>query len=48
MGRRSRIKRLTRKQIERLMKKGKEAWISVNEILRHGKWRDPEDEEEDQ
>lgn len=44
---RDRIKRITHKQIERLMAKGGKTWMYVNNVLRHGKWKDPKDKEED-
>lgn len=39
---RDRIKRLTRKQIEDLLERGRRTWMRVNEVLKHGKWRDAE------
>lgn len=41
---RDKLKRLTRKQIERLMAKAKKTWLSMNESLKDGKW-DKEDKE---
>ena len=46
MRKRDRIKRKTRKQIERLMAKAKRTWVSMNETLKDGKW-DKRDEEEE-
>lgn len=45
---RDRLKRMTRKKIESLLARGKKTWMSVNNILRNGKWRGIKDEEEDQ
>jgi hypothetical protein len=36
---RDKLKRMTRKQIERLMAKAKKTWMSMNETLKDGKWR---------
>lgn len=46
MRKRDRIKRMTRKQIERLIAKAKKTWISVSDTLEDGKW-DKKKEEED-
>lgn len=35
---RDKIKKLTREQIEKIMAKAKKTWLSMNDILRYGKW----------
>lgn len=40
-----RLKHLTRQQIERLMAKAKKTWLSVNDVLKHGKWNKGDEEE---
>ena len=42
---RDRLKRLTRRQIEKLMAKAKKTWMSMNETLKDGKWRDEKDKD---
>lgn len=38
VGKKNRFRRRTREQIERLMAIAKRTWISVNEVLKNGKW----------
>ena len=44
VGRRNRFRHMTRRQIERLMAVAKRTWISVNEVLKNGKWNKGEKE----
>lgn len=45
---RDKLKRLTRKQVERLMAKAKKTWISImNDVLKDGKWRNEKDRDEE-
>ena len=46
MKKREKIKRLTRKQVKRLMAKAKKTWMSMNETLKNGKWDKKDDEDE--
>ena len=46
MRKRDRLKRLTRKQIEKLMAKAKKTWMSMNEVLKDGKWKDKDETDE--
>lgn len=36
---RDKLKRLTYKQIERLMEIGRKTWMSLNSTLKNGKWK---------
>ena len=46
VGKRTRLTRLTRKQIERLLALGRNTWMKVNETLtRSGKWNHKKEEE---
>lgn len=47
MRKRDRIRRKTREQVEKLMDKAKRTWLSMNEVLKNGKWRNEAGEEED-
>lgn len=47
MRKRDKFKRLTRRQIEKLMAKAKKTWVSMNETLKDGKWDKSEEEDED-
>ena len=44
---RDKIKKLTRRQIEKIMLKAKKTWLSMNEILKDGKW-DKKDKNKDE
>lgn len=46
MRKRDRIKKMTRKKIEQLMVKAKKTWLSMNDILKDGKWKNEKDKEE--
>lgn len=40
---RDKLKRLTHRQVEKLMTKAKKTWMSMNEVLKDGKWNETED-----
>jgi len=42
---RDKLKHLTRRQIEKLIAKAKKTWLSMNDILKNGKWDKKEKEE---
>lgn len=44
VGRQIRLRRLTREQIERLMVRARKTWVSVNEVLKNGRWNKEEKE----
>lgn len=46
MRKRDKIKKLTHRQIEKLMAKAKKTWMSMNNTLKDGKWRDRDKDEE--
>ena len=45
MRKRDKLKRLTRVQVEKLMTKAKKTWMSMNDVLKNGKWKKDKDEE---
>lgn len=47
MRKRDRLKCLTRKQIEKLIVRAKKTWVSMNETLKDGKWKDKDETDEE-
>lgn len=45
VGRRSRFRKMTRAQVEKLWNHAKKTWIMVNETLKNGKWNHKKEEE---